>query len=253
MKRCPSVQGRGEADVDLEAAAGSSPCDHECTMSVGDRLHDGEAEPDTLAGFGRMGSEPLEGSEKTLQFAGRDQGAGVGDDEVGASRLGAGCDVDPAADDVVPDRIRDEVGGQSLEQVRIAGRPGRLEHHDAPESAQAVSSERSGGDRRQVDRLAPLQPALAAGKSKTRLEQALLSPAGAEDVLADLSPDRHIRVRVGKCQFEKGTLDRQRRTQLMRNICRKAIRAHAHRRQGAIVRAHLPPVGRRAHCPCALA
>ena len=75
-----------------------------------------------------------------------------------------------------------------------------------------VSSQRVGRGRRKVDRLAPLRRAFAPGKGETCLEQPLLLPAGAEDVRPDLAPARHIRVPIGQCQLEQGTLGRQRRT-----------------------------------------
>ena len=42
---------------------------------------------------------------------------------------------------------RDEVGGEPREEVRGAGRPGRLERDDALEPARALRSERFGRDR----------------------------------------------------------------------------------------------------------
>ena len=173
-----------------------------------------------------MECEPLEGLEEPLELAGRDQRAGVDDGEVRASRLGAGGDLDPAAGDVVPDCVRDEVGDESFEQVRIAGRPGRLEHDDALESAQIVRPERLVRDRRDLDGLAPLRPAVAPGECEAGLEQPLLLPACAEDLLANLLPRHHVRVRVRERQLEEGTLGRERRAQLVRHIGREALPAH---------------------------
>ena len=72
---------RGKADIDSEAAAWLGLRGDHGVVCVGDGLDDGEAEADTLRGVGGMGSEPLEGLEETLEFAGRDQRAGVGDGE----------------------------------------------------------------------------------------------------------------------------------------------------------------------------
>jgi hypothetical protein len=83
--RGPSVQGCGEADVDLDAAAGPGSHGHQGAVCVGDRLHDREAEPDTPRGVCGMACEALEGLEETLKFAGRDQRTGVGDGENGTS------------------------------------------------------------------------------------------------------------------------------------------------------------------------
>ena len=179
----------------------------------------------------RIRVESLEGLEETLELRGRDGRAAIGDQKNSTSRLGARRDLDPAPNDVVPDRVRDEVGGKSLEQVRIAGRPRLFERHDALERGHVVGSERFGSDRREVDRLAALQPPPAQSKRETRFEQSFLSPAGAQDTLADLTPAGHIRVRVGKCQLEQGTLGRQRRTQLMRHTGRKALPGLEHHGQ----------------------
>ena len=106
-----------------------------------------------------------------------------------------------------------------------------------------MSSERLGRDRGEVDRLASLPPDLAPGKGQTRLEQPLLLPAGAEHVLADLSPAGHIRVRVAKRQLEEGTLGRERRTQLMRHIGREALPAFERRGRGPLAGSRQPPAG----------
>ena len=185
-----------------------------CVVCVGDCLHDGEAEPDTA----RACAEPLERTEETLELRARDERAAVRDEENRAPRLDAGRHLDPAAGDVVPDRIRDEIGDESLDEVRIAGRPGRVERGDALDPDQVVSLERGSRDRGEVDRLGPLRPALAAGQGEAGLEHALLLHAGAEDVLADLAPGDHIRTWVAERQFEQRALRGERRTQLMGHV-----------------------------------
>ncbi len=165
-----------------------------------------------------FGVESLERLEETRELAGRDHRPGVGDRERRRAPRGVGYDVEPAAGNVVTDAFVTRLATRRSTRLRITGRPCRVERHVAFEPAQVVSSEHFGRDHGEVDRLAPLRPALAPGKGETSLEQPLLLPAGAEDVLADLSPARHIRVRVGKCQLEEGTLGRQGRTQLVRHI-----------------------------------
>jgi L-lactate dehydrogenase complex protein LldG len=128
-----SVQS-GEADVDLETTAASDSRRDAGVVHVGDRLDDREPEPDATGG------ESLKRFEETLELAGRNQRTGVGDGKNSASGLGAGSDLEPAAGEVVPDRVRNEVGGESLEQLRVAARPRGLEHDDAFEPARVVTS-----------------------------------------------------------------------------------------------------------------
>jgi hypothetical protein len=82
----------------------------------------------------------LERLKETPELAGRDRRAGVGDGENSPSGLATSCDLDPPADDVVPDRVGNEVGGESLDEIRVARRPGRLERHDTLEVGRGVSS-----------------------------------------------------------------------------------------------------------------
>ena len=165
-----------------------------------------------------MGCEPLEGLEETLELAGRDQRAGVGDRENSTSRLGASCDLEPSTDDVVADRVRYEVGGEPLEEGWVAAYLGRLERDDALESARVVSAKRLVRDRGKVDRLVTREPAAAPGEGEARLEQAFLFHAGIEDIPSNLSPGGHICVWVGEGQLEEGALGRQRCAQLVRDI-----------------------------------
>ncbi len=137
---------------------------------------------------------------------------------MGAVRLDTGCDLDPAAGDVVADRVRDEVGGEPLEQVRVAARPGRLELDHPLEPVRLVGSQGLGRGHSEINRFTSLPCPRAAGEHETCLEQPLLLPAGPEGVLADLSPGRQVRIRVGKCELEQGTLGCQGRPQLMRHV-----------------------------------
>jgi len=217
-----------ERHADHKAAAGSDVRGQRRVVCVGDREHDGEAEPDALPNVRRIGCEPLERLEEPLKLCWRNRRAGVGDDEDGAPRLGAGCDLDAAADQVVADRVRDEVGGEPPDQVRVADRPGRFELKDVLEPAAGVSVERSGRGRPEVDRLATLRPILAPSQCETRLDQPLLSPAGAEDVLADLPPGGHIRIRVGERELEESTLRRERVSQLVRGVGEEPLLPSSH-------------------------
>jgi hypothetical protein len=134
----------------------------------------------------------LEGAWK---LGGRDPAAIVGDREDGALGPGACRDGDPTVGNVVPNRVRDEVGDEPLE-VGVARGHRRLERHDGRERAPVQRSQRVICDRREVDRLGAPQSVAAPCESKTRVEQALLLLARAQDTLADLSPDGNVGARV---------------------------------------------------------
>jgi len=126
----------------------------------------------------------------------------------------------------VADGIRDEIGGEPLEQVGIAARPCRLECDDAVELAQFVGFQRLDRDRREIDRLAPPQPALTPREREARVEKSLLLLARTQDLLADLAPARNVRVRIGKRELEQSTLSRQRRPQLVCHVAGETRAAH---------------------------
>ena len=192
-------------------------------MCICDRTDDGEAEADTFAPGPAVRVESMEGLEQAPDLAARDRGAAVRHRENGSSRRGVGCDLDPAAGDVVPDRVRHQVGDETLDQVVVAGSLRRLEDEDAVELAQIVGSQRLRRDRREVDRLALLRTASAPRKRQTRFEKPLLSAAGREDVFGDQSPPGHVHARVDEGQLEQGTLGCKRRAQLVRDICGKGL------------------------------
>ena len=111
----------GEVDVDSEAAAGSGLCGDGGVVGVGDRLYDGEAEPDPVGRGAWVRAESLERLEEAGELAGRDHGSGVRDREGGASCGGVRGDVEPAAGNVVTDGVRDQVRDEALDQLRVAG------------------------------------------------------------------------------------------------------------------------------------
>jgi hypothetical protein len=86
---------------------------------------------------------------------------------------------------------------------------------------------------------------VAPGEREARLDHSLLLPARVEDVLPDLAPGGGIHARVAERQLEEGTLGRQRRTQLVRDMGSEPLSPLEHhgcvplgrRRQ----RAHDPP------------
>jgi hypothetical protein len=81
----------------------------------------------------------------------RNRQARVRDRENRTLRLRAGRNLDSAARDVVADRVRDEVGDETVDQVRIAGREGRFECLDRLKRAEVVSVERRGNDHPEID------------------------------------------------------------------------------------------------------
>jgi hypothetical protein len=117
---------RAKADADSEAAAGLGLRGHHSVVGVGDCLDDREAEAETAGGGPGPRVESLKRLEETSQLLGRDQLAGVGDNQDSTPWLGAGCDFDPAAGEVVPDRVRDEGGDEPLQEARVAGRGCRV-------------------------------------------------------------------------------------------------------------------------------
>ena len=138
--------------------------------------------------------------------------------------LRAGRDLDPAAGDVVPNRVRDEVRGESLDENEVAVDHRRLEHDDALEPAPIVG----------VESLRPRSPQGRSGRdasSPQRLRarvrhassSAFLLEAGVEDILGNLSPGGRVREWVRESQLEQGALRRQGRTQLVGDIGGKVL------------------------------
>jgi len=111
-----------ESDLYLEPSVRWGAGGDGCVVSVGDGLDDGKAETVAIGTPPGLQRESFERLEEARQFASRDQRTGVGDGKQCASRVGRTKDFDSAARDVVPDRVRDEVVDESLEQHRIAGR-----------------------------------------------------------------------------------------------------------------------------------
>src|SRR6185312_10100640 len=84
----------------------------------------------------------LEWLEEAVELRGRDARAAVGDDELGVRLVGAGRDLDPPAGLVVADRVRDEVGGESLDEEWVAADRGWLECDEQLEAALVVCAKR---------------------------------------------------------------------------------------------------------------
>jgi hypothetical protein len=215
--RCLAVES-GEGHVDSEASAGSGVCRDSGLMSGRDRLHDRESEPGPVSGGSCVWAESLERLEQSLELAGRDHRSGVRDREGGASSGGVRDDVEPAVGDVVADGIRDQVRHEALDELRVAGRSGRLEHRGAPQSLMIVASQDGGGRRGEVDGVSPQASVVAPGERQQRLEQPFLAPAGRDDALAHLSQGDRVRVRVGERRLRQRELDGDLTAELVRGV-----------------------------------
>src|ERR1700732_1458879 len=88
----------------------------------------------------------------------------------------------------MPDRVRDEVGGEPLAEGCVTAYLGRLERHDGLESAPVVRAKSLVRDCGEVDRLVTCDPTVAPGEGEARFEQAFLLHAGVEDILRNALP-----------------------------------------------------------------
>ncbi len=126
--------------------------------------------------------------EQRLPLRRQDWRAGVGHGQDRPLPRAAGDEFDPAARAVVADRVVKQVHDQALEQRGIAGGRGRLEHGlNLDLVTQSLARDRirdPACELGEIDRLAVLEPALAAGEHQQRLEQPLLVAAGREQLLA---------------------------------------------------------------------
>jgi hypothetical protein len=123
----------------------------------GDGADNGEAKAVTVVAAGGARAEPLERLEQAVDLVGRDDLPGAGHRQDGAGVAGPGGDLDIPARDVVPDGVVDEVGGQLLDQKRVAVEDGGL---DVGVDVQAEAADRGAGggqgfagDGRQVEGL----------------------------------------------------------------------------------------------------
>jgi hypothetical protein len=73
----------------------------------------------------------------------------------------------------VANRDGDEVGGERLDEFRIAGRCSRVERHHTREPCQVVGADGRSRDRCQIDRLAPAGAGIAGGRGTHRRPSAL--------------------------------------------------------------------------------
>ena len=174
----------------------------------------------------RLAPTSLEGSlGEPPKLAGPNRPAGVGDREQGAPSLCARCELDSAAGNVVPGRVRDEIGGELEEEVWVAARFRRLESDDGLEAARVVARRaaaaivaRSIGSWR-----ASARPPHARSRSSairrcccvqlTRTRSPISAQCG------------QVRVRVCERDLDQCSLEGDRCAQLVRDQGRKAVPA----------------------------
>jgi hypothetical protein len=149
--------------------------------------------------------------EEPAERHGRDERTAVGDAEDGTPCSQTGRDFEPAARDVVLDRVREEVRDEPLYEDWIAADRGGLEDQDIVQSAAIVRTSRVERDCRQIDLVLTRDPAAAPGKCEASLEQTFLLKTGVEDLLSNLSPGGSTREWIRESQLEQSSLGRQRR------------------------------------------
>ena len=177
-------------------------------MRAGDGLDDRQTQSEPLGLEPRVRVEPLKRLEEPRELRDGDARACVGDDQRRLSCSRVGRDLDPAAGEVVPDRVRDEVRDEPFDEDMVAADHSRLEDDNTLEPAVITSTKRLVRDRGKLEPVTTRDPAAAPGEGEARLEQAFLLEAGVEDVLSNLSPGGSIREGVGERQLEQGTLGR---------------------------------------------
>ena len=126
----------------------------------------------------------------------------------GWSAAGGDLDADAAAGDVVPDRVVDQVGGQALQQAVVAeygrGADGGADGQPAGGGFWLEGVQDAGGDGGEVEELAVVEAALAAGQGEQRLDELFLLVAGFQHVFAG-GPERgQGGVGVGEGHLQQG-------------------------------------------------
>jgi hypothetical protein len=144
-------------------------------MRFGDGGGDGQAEAGSARLICPVRAEALEGLEQPLDLPGGDRGAGVGHEQ---ERVPVSCscrDLDLAAGDVVGQGVVGEVGYQPLGEAGVAcGRGGAELGSDAQCQGlcpRATRLEYARCDFGEVEGVAVVQAALAAGQGEQRLDQ----------------------------------------------------------------------------------
>ena len=207
--------------LDLEAAAGQRAGPQVRVVRGGDRGDDRQPEAEPVpAEPGRL--EPAERLEQPLHLVRSYHRAGVGHRKHAAARPDPGRHLHPAAGDVVPHGVVHQVGRQALGEPLIAlgwGGAERCVHpHPALGGVGLGGRHRRAGHRRQVERLAPVEAALAARQRQQRLDQPFLLLARCQHPLHGLLHRGDAGVRVTQRDLDQGPLPRERCAQLVRGV-----------------------------------
>jgi hypothetical protein len=218
---CSSACHR-ECDLDSESAGRPTIGGDEGVVHIGDSLDDREPKPESIGRACFLVGELLERLEQSRQLIGWNWWSGVLDCEPRLRYGSAGGDLDPAVGGVVPDRVPQQIVDEALDQSRIADRRSLFKLRSHRQPSRLAGSKQSGGDRSEVDPLAPSKRSLTAGKSKTRVEQSLLLLAGVENFCADRLPSGCVRVGINQGKLEERSLCCQRRAELVRDVGGKA-------------------------------
>jgi hypothetical protein len=212
---------RWEQHLDGEPAPGPGYRAQVGAVRGGDRADDGQPQAQP-AGRPAGGIHPLERLEQPAELIGRDDRPGVGHGEVRAARPGAGADLHPAARRVVPDRVVDQVGHQAFGESGVPGSLGGLDAGGQGElrvvRVVLARGQHVNRDRGQVERLEPVQAALAAGQREQAGDEPFLLLARCQRPFAGRSERGVARLAVAQRDLEQGPLPRQRRAQLVRGV-----------------------------------
>jgi hypothetical protein len=191
-------------------------------VGPGDGRDDGQAEAKAVVASGPLGAQALERLEEPADLGGGDDGPGVGDREGGAAAVGCHVNAEVAAGQVVAQRVVDQVGGKLPEQAVVTKDGGGGQHgtdgHVAASGVRLAGAQDLCGDPGEVQGLAPVEAALAAGQGQQRVDQPFLLLSFGEHILACRAQRGGGSGRVGEGHLQHGPRRGQRGPQLMRGI-----------------------------------
>lgn len=213
-----------EADLNVEAAGFAWLQVEASVVSIGDGLHNREAEAEAEAVMLACPviGEALEWREETARLCRGYDRSGVRDLKHGVIPSGTDGNEDDAPRVVVVQGVVEEVRHQPLGKGGVPGEGGRVERHvkayltaRGGRLAGADDLARDGG---QVDGLPMLEALLASGQREEGLDELLLLLARFEEVLADRPVRIDGGVGVGKDHFEQRPFDGDGGAELVRRV-----------------------------------
>ena len=204
-----------EAHGDGQAAAGVGVGRDTRAVGDGDRADDGEAEALPVGVPDALGAEALERLEEALDLVRRDDRAGVRHREAGRF---AGRDLDPAARDVVPHRVVDEVRDEDLQQPRVTCDSRGRQRGVDPHRIAGPGIHHVPRQDRQVDGFPPLDSPLARRQRQQRVDQPLLRPPQHQHLMARRPQRVDAGVRIGEGHLQQRPLGGERCAQFVRRV-----------------------------------